>query len=595
MWTNLKTVFGADLRTLALFRIMLGVYVIVDLCNRWPNLTALYTDQGVLSRVEAIAYNHPVRWSLLYISGAPWVIHALFAVLFVAALCLIIGYRTRIATVVCWLLVISVTNRNLMVLQGDDDLSCVLLFWAMFLPLGARFSFDDALRAEHEAPQTGQSARSHAYFSVATIAALLQVSYVYAFGAMLKAGPEWHETYDAVYYALSAEGVSTSLGEMLLGFKGLLGPVTQSVFWLELLMPLYIFSPLFFKVLRPVGLALLVAMHIGFALFLSVGLFPLASIASLTLLVPGLCWDWLEARWNKRRPDGQWALFYDDGCIFCRKVCLILRSFCLPYGTTIMPAQGHAVAGPILEAENSWVVQTPSGELLRKWDALCTVLKQNPVTWIKGAVLAAIPTSLGVRLYDIIGENRLRLGALTGVLLPHRNVSAALSGPVSTLVVVAAVFVFVWNVDQDPDVVLELPDAAEDMAKFLRLNQRWGMFAPSPIKLDGWYGFEGTLQNGAKVDLWTGAPGYPPVRAPEDLRGWNKDYRWRKYFTRLHRKDFTRQRANLARYWCKQSWTDRDGNVQELARAKMTFYGRYTQPDFRPDRYKEFLLYNREC
>lgn len=595
MWTNLKTVFGIDLRALALFRVMLGLYVVVDLLNRWPHLRALYTDYGILSRAESMAFSNPARWSLLYLNGSPWMAHFFFAALLVAAFCLMIGYRTRIATFVCWVLVISITNRNLLVLQGDDDLSCILLFWGLFLPLGARFSIDDALRKEHEAPQDANTRRSHDYFSVATVAMLLQVSYVYIFGAFLKTGPEWTQNHDAVYYALSADSVSTALGGWLAGQGWLIQPLTRSVYWLELLMPFYIFSPVFFKPVRLIGLIALVGMHLGFAIFLSVGLFPLASIASLTLLVPAYAFDWAEKRWEGSNALTPWTLYYDDGCGFCRKTCLILRSFSMPYETRILPAQSDPVAGPILERETSWVVKDSAGELHTKWSALMLVLEQSPLTWLKAKIWGLLPQSAGNRIYGAIGDGRGALSGATAFFLPHRPLWTGLATPLAVVVIALTVFVFVWNVDRDPKVVLELPQSAERFAKAIRINQRWGMFAPSPIKLEGWYGFEGTLSDGHKIDLWTGEHGFPPADAPQDIHAWNKDYRWRKYFTRLHKKAYAPQRKNLARYWCRQEWTDKEGSPARLKKVKMIYYGRYTQPDNRPDRLKTFLLYNKSC
>ncbi|MEO0411178.1 MAG: HTTM domain-containing protein [Pseudomonadota bacterium] len=591
MWTSLKTVFGIDLRSLAAFRVGVAVYILVDLANRWPYLNVFYTDAGILGRAEAIAYNYVSRWSLFYISGEAWVVHVLFVCLALAALSLLVGYRTRLSIFICWVLVVSLTNRNLFLLQGDDDLICILLFWGLFLPLSARFSVDDALREEHDHPVSARPRRRHDYVSPASVAAVLQVSYVYIFGAFLKTGVEWHEQMNAVYYALSIEGLTTPLGDLLLKATALHGPLTGFVWWLELLMPLCVFMPLFFSFFRSLGLALLIAMHIGFALFLNVGLFPLASIASLMLLIPTIVWQWLD----RKTDGGEWTLFYDDGCVFCRKTCLLLRSFCLPYETIVTPAQGDQEAGPILEKHNSWVVRAPSGTLLTHWDALVAVLKNNPLTWPFGVLSGLLPRAIGRALYVGIGNSRGGFGAVADAVLPFRSLALQVPHFVSAIVTALAAFVFLWNVDQDPRSGLQLPTSAQYIAKLLRINQNWAMFAPFPVKREGWYGFEGTLKNGLHMDLWTGKPGYPPSGDPDDLRAWNKDYRWRKYLARLHLKANARQRGNLARYWCRQEWLDANGAIQPLASIKMTYYTRTTQPDGRPDTYTTFSLYTGKC
>jgi hypothetical protein len=49
-YEKLVEVFGADLRSLALFRIVLALLVLVDLTNRATDFYAHYTDAGVLPR-----------------------------------------------------------------------------------------------------------------------------------------------------------------------------------------------------------------------------------------------------------------------------------------------------------------------------------------------------------------------------------------------------------------------------------------------------------------------------------------------------------------------------------------------------------------
>ena len=46
--------FGLDLRALALFRILLGVILLVDLAARVGDIGVFYTDSGVLPRVDLL-------------------------------------------------------------------------------------------------------------------------------------------------------------------------------------------------------------------------------------------------------------------------------------------------------------------------------------------------------------------------------------------------------------------------------------------------------------------------------------------------------------------------------------------------------------
>ncbi len=54
MLERLQRSFGCDLRTLALFRINLGLLIIVDLVLRCRDFRLHYTDYGVLPRGELL-------------------------------------------------------------------------------------------------------------------------------------------------------------------------------------------------------------------------------------------------------------------------------------------------------------------------------------------------------------------------------------------------------------------------------------------------------------------------------------------------------------------------------------------------------------
>src|SRR5262245_64238108 len=104
-----------------------------------------------------------------------WEVQAiLFVAAGVSALALLVGHRTRLATIASWLLFTSLNTRNPMVVLGADVLLRVVLFWAMFLPLGARYSVDRAwLGATKDSrPRV---------LSAATVAYLLQIVLVYWF------------------------------------------------------------------------------------------------------------------------------------------------------------------------------------------------------------------------------------------------------------------------------------------------------------------------------------------------------------------------------------------------------------------------------
>jgi len=271
--------FEIDLRALAAFRIAVGTLLIVDLLLRSRSLTAFYTDNGVLPR-EALFSDYSSVYSLHAISGEAWAQILLFFVAGVFAFAaVLVGYRTRLATIVSWLLLISLHVRNPMILNGGDIMLRMLLLWGVFLPLGERWSID-ARRIERDRVTVS---------SVGTMAAVLtQVLLMYATNAIHKSRSDAWMSGNAVIENLQADQFTILLGNAIADQVPLLRAFTH------LWMVLILLSPLLIVLVgyrRAVFASLFVSMHLGMFVTIQVGLFPLISVAGLLLFYPSAVWD----------------------------------------------------------------------------------------------------------------------------------------------------------------------------------------------------------------------------------------------------------------------------------------------------------------
>lgn len=285
IYRKAAALLGIDLRSLAVFRISLGVLILYDLLVRAAALTAHYTDAGVLPR-EVLYEAYPRLWFLsLHVLGGSAVFQGvLFVLAGLAAVALAVGYRTRLATVLSWGLMLSLHVRNPAVLNSGDTLFLLLLFWSMFLPLGARFSID-AARGPVKRP-----ARST--LSVATLGLLLQVFYVYYFSALWKTHPVWMTDATAVYFALSLDRFTTTFGQWLLHAPSeLLRMLTKATWWLELVGPVLAFFPVWNGPIRTAVAGAFMLFHVGLGLALELGIFPYVCIAAWLVFLPGWFWD----------------------------------------------------------------------------------------------------------------------------------------------------------------------------------------------------------------------------------------------------------------------------------------------------------------
>jgi hypothetical protein len=248
-------------------------------------LTAHYTDEGVLPR-SALPADFP--WSPHLLNGSAAFQAALFVVAGLFAIALLVGYRTLLATLVSWFLLISLHNRNLAITQGGDVLLRMLLFWGLFLPLDERWSVDAA-----RLPKT--TTRGERAFSVGTAALTLQVCFMYWFAVALKSDPVWRSEGSAVYYALHIEQLVTPLGKYLLGFPQLLKILTFATLAIEAIGPLLLFVPVFTGPIRTAVVVMFILFHlVGLGLCLELGPFPYVCAVAWLALLP--TWFW-ERKW----------------------------------------------------------------------------------------------------------------------------------------------------------------------------------------------------------------------------------------------------------------------------------------------------------
>lgn len=584
---GLKTIFGIDLRTLALFRVMLAMMIMVDLLSRAQDLRAHYTDFGVLPRADWISVFNQWQPSLHFAGGSSTVQGLLFLAAGVVAFAMLIGYRTRAATIISWVLLLSLLARNNMISQGGDMLMLMLLFWGMFLPLGARFSVDSALDRHIDN-------EPNAYFSMATMALLIQCMSVYFFGALLKSDPAWIPEGTAVYSALHLDYLATPFAVWLRQFPNILKGFTYYVWYLELIGPFLMFSPFFHVTARLTVMTLLITMHLGFFLCLAIGLFPFISITSLLAFIPGRIWDVIESRLRTPKRCGL-VIYYDEPCEFCRKVCLILRSFLLLPDTPIRTAQGKADIYQDMRRHNSWVVVDHDGSRHLGWQAIALVFRRSPVFRPLG-IFFGLPflRQLGNRIYERVALNRARLGEISAVLLPYRVHDIHPSLGANMGIGALMVFVVYVNLTTLPHFKYRLPTRLDEIIGTLRLRQTWNMFAPAPTPFDGWYVVRGESQDGTPVDVLRHRLGEPDWTRPNYISEEYPTYRWRKYLNRLSYSQYEKHRHYYAEYLCR-AWNTDEPEEKKLAQLKLYFNLEEVPPNYEPRKTKRLLLHAHQC
>lgn len=277
---NLLRFFALDLRSLAAFRIGLGTLILIDLFQRYADLTAFYTDKGVLPR-SLLTLGQPGnwQWSIHAWSGTAEFQMALFAVAAIAGFCLMIGCFTTLASVVSWLLLISIHTRNPLITNAGDTYIALLVFWGIFLPLGRVWSFD---------ARRSLSPAEMQFSSLATAALALQILYMYISTAVLKCQSEIWQSGEAIAVSLSKGYLITSSGQYLSTQESLLKWLTWATLFFEVIAPIALLLSRGWARLAIIGF--FAVFHLGLAICFSIGLFPYVCIVALLAFLPAEIW-----------------------------------------------------------------------------------------------------------------------------------------------------------------------------------------------------------------------------------------------------------------------------------------------------------------
>ncbi len=283
----LRRAFALDGRSLACFRIAVGVILVADAALRTRDFSLMFAPDGMfpLDLLRRFYDHDPSAWSLAFAVDASWWGAAVLALEGLAGVWLACGWATTWATVVAWVAVVSVVRRTMPATNAGDVWLCCLLFWSMFLPLGGTWSVDARRR---RSPAAGPEAAATAVFSLASIGLVLQIMAVYLHAGMAKCNDSWLSG-DAMGRALSVHDHGTPLGMWLAESGWLLRPLTWAVLALELILPIAWIGCASAPI-RVAIVAAFVLFHLLIWATMSVGLFAAIGIAAWLALIPAAAW-----------------------------------------------------------------------------------------------------------------------------------------------------------------------------------------------------------------------------------------------------------------------------------------------------------------
>jgi predicted DCC family thiol-disulfide oxidoreductase YuxK len=534
-----------DPRSLGLGRIALALVLLLDLLRRVPGLTLWYSNQGLLPN-HTVLWRPPTRWmfSLFFMASWPHEAAVGFVLVGLCYLGLLLGWRTRLMQALSLVGVVSLHGRVPFLEDGGDWILAELALWTAFLPLGRRFSVD-AVRAslrrrrEHLASDLdGLDARAALasdaapVVSFAALALLLQLADIFLLNALQKGGPGWR-TGTAVHDALYQERIVTWLGAWLrphlsLGWSRALSWAALAT---EAALPALLLAP--FRVARRLAIAAIIGLHVGFQLFINLGVFTPALLAYTPFLLAADDWTWLRRALGGRAR--RLTAYFDADCGVCFQLArLFARLDRFARVRFVSSAEAPTLPAGITRqrlTETMVVVDEDSASVATRADGVARLLAALPLGWLWSWPLR-VPglRALANVAYDAFARRRHLVSYGLGLAVcgvpgsapaPSRGAASAAGEPAPARVAlrtaaralreaaVAALLVVLvsetLSINRVVPAWLKPPQPVwlQAAVAYPRLIQDWSMFAPDVPRTDQNVVVDAVTVDGRHVDPYS--------------------------------------------------------------------------------------------
>lgn len=560
---TLRTTLGFDYRSMALYRALMGIIVMVDVAYRLPDLTNFYTDIGLVPRATFVSeMAMPWSFSLHLANGSFAFAVIMFAIHFIFGLMIFTGYKSRWAFLGAYIMTVSIHNRNWMVNNGGDDILRSILFLSIFLPTNRWWSIDSALSKDEKPKDT--------HMSMWVIAYTFQVFAIYFVSYVLKDHPIWRTDFSAVFYASRLDIFTTPIGHFLRNFPSFGKLSTLYTILVEWGGPVLLITPFIFRkywwVSRLVTVALFWGLHIGILATMYIGVFPYTCLVVWIIFVPGPVWDKVFA-FFRRRNFGQLKIYFDEECGFCKKAVHILREFFLLPEVKIAEAQSDSSILTDMKKNHSWVIVNEKGERFFHYSAFVEALRHSPLLfWDVWFWTLAPVRAFGGKVYHRVSHHREFMGKFSQCFLWQEKKKSFLTvrllseafGAFMLMTLVA------WNLTTIKKWKLSFP-FFENTTRVFHIYQEWNMFAPFPKMDNAWMEVIGTLGDGTQMEILTGDTDIYRVKDQDFAQDVPNEH-WRKfYLNATARVDYLRYYGGyLCRLWNTRMIRKKDTTLRKM-------------------------------
>ncbi len=279
--------FIIDLRSLSIFRIAIALCVVADLISRFKYIDFFQTADGFLPAKSGLGLSKylPHFWNDSFVFQL-----SLFVIALIFAMMLVLGWRTRLATIITYCMLVSLDSLLSISTDGSDSFLRGVLFWSIFLPLGSFWSFDSRYRVNRQ--------HHTQFFSFAGSALLMLFVFYYLSAGLSKLNSAWLVD-NALEIILRQEIWLRQAGKILGQHSTLLSILTPVVVIFEIFAPLVLLFPQRYFKMRIITVCSFIIFQFVLGICLQLNMMPWIATAVLLLFLPSRLWDKISFQKNQ--------------------------------------------------------------------------------------------------------------------------------------------------------------------------------------------------------------------------------------------------------------------------------------------------------
>lgn len=261
---------------MSILRLALGIYMLAFYAMHLFQYELFWGVNGLVSYDTfrtAMLQSHDV--SLFLLSPSDAIGQLIIGIGIAVTIAYTLGYRTRITSILFYILTWSVYRRDWYILNGGDNLLYILSFYMMFVDCGAYFSLD--------ASRVKAVVKTKAYSFVnllhnfGVLAIIVQLCIVYLTSVFYKVQGHMWQDGTAIYYVLRSNQFNlTGLGQALYHNAILVTTLTYATLLFQAAWPWLIWN----RYARPFLAISAVSLHLSIAIFMGLYWFSFVMIAS---------------------------------------------------------------------------------------------------------------------------------------------------------------------------------------------------------------------------------------------------------------------------------------------------------------------------